>query len=285
MSRLSALVLGAILTFTLACSETPASAPLDTTTPNVEATGEALALAVRSTSPPSSAATPVPTPTASPTAMPTPSPTLSATSTPIATPTPAPPTATPVPVATPTPMPTPPPTPTSMPPTATPVPATPTPLPTPTPVNVSLGAGTHRVGVDIQPGVYAGKAGQEIFDSCYWARLSGVSGEFEDVIANDIAVGQFYVDVLPADRYIKTDCPITPIESWPEPASPLKDLDAGTYIVGRDIGPGTYRGVAGQDLLDSCYWARLSGLSGELGDLIANETEIGTFYVEGPPCR
>jgi hypothetical protein len=41
----------------------------------------------------------------------------------------------------------------------------------------------------------------------------------------------------------------------------------GTYIVGEDIAAGTYRA---QGSGDSCYWARLSGLSGELGDIIAN---------------
>ena len=51
------------------------------------------------------------------------------------------------------------------------------------------------------------------------------------------------------------------------------------YLVWRDIGPGTYRGEAGQGILDSCYYARLSGLSGDLDDLITNNSATGQFYV------
>lgn len=51
----------------------------------------------------------------------------------------------------------------------------------------------------------------------------------------------------------------------------------GTFLVGTDIQPGTYRGNAGSS--DLCYWARLSGLSGELGDIISNETASGPTVV------
>lgn len=40
----------------------------------------------------------------------------------------------------------------------------------------------------------------------------------------------------------------------------------GTYIVGSDIAPGTYRAPGG----DSCYWARLSGFDGTIDDILAN---------------
>jgi hypothetical protein len=40
----------------------------------------------------------------------------------------------------------------------------------------------------------------------------------------------------------------------------------GSYVVGTDIQPGTYRASGG----GSCYWERLSGFSGNFGDLIAN---------------
>ena len=69
---------------------------------------------------------------------------------------------------------------------------------------VGFGPGTYRVRSDIQPGTYAGKAGTNILDSCYWARLSGVSGASSDIIANDIAKGQFYVEVMDTDKYSKS---------------------------------------------------------------------------------
>lgn len=42
--------------------------------------------------------------------------------------------------------------------------------------------GTYRVGVDVEPGTYESS---EAGNSCYWARLSGLSGENSDIIAND----------------------------------------------------------------------------------------------------
>jgi len=40
----------------------------------------------------------------------------------------------------------------------------------------------------------------------------------------------------------------------------------GILVVGRDIHPGTWRGTA----VGSCYWARLSGFSGDLDDVLTN---------------
>ena len=50
---------------------------------------------------------------------------------------------------------------------------------------------------------------------------------------------------------------------------------SGTFIVGEDIEPGTYR----TDGTSYCYWERLSGLSGEFHDIITNEFSEGTSYV------
>ena len=152
-------------------------------------------------------------------------------------------------------------------------------LPRPTPES-SVGPGTLRVGEDIAPGIYAGRAGTDILDSCYWARLEGISGELDDTIANNNAIGQFYVEVLETDAYLEIDCEVTPLANWPVPNPRLVSLDPGMYIVGRDIDAGTYRGEAGEDILDSCYWARLSGVTGTIDDILANNNAIGQFYVE-----
>ena len=50
----------------------------------------------------------------------------------------------------------------------------------------------------------------------------------------------------------------------------------GTWIVGSDIAPGTYRTGASQD---SCYGARLSGFGGTLDELIANEIDDNSIIV------
>lgn len=156
--------------------------------------------------------------------------------------------------------------------------STPAPTAEPTP-RVGFGPGTYQVGSDIQSGVYAGKAGVGILDSCYWARLSGVSGDFSDLIANENAIGQFYVEVLNTDAFFEVSCEIVPIHAWPAPDMKSSNLDPGMYIVGRDINPGTYRGEAGTDVLDSCYWARLSGVSGDFSNLIANDNAVGQFFI------
>ena len=143
----------------------------------------------------------------------------------------------------------------------------------------AIDPGTHKVGTDIQPGVYAGRAGLDVFDSCNWTRLSGVSGEMSDVIAIEIEQGQFYVEILPSDKYFNVSCEITSLANWPTPDEPTAKIERGTHLVGRDIAPGTYTGKAGTDILDSCNWTRLSGVSGEMSDVIAIEIEQGQFYV------
>ena len=139
--------------------------------------------------------------------------------------------------------------------------ATATPEPAPEPKR-SLRAGMYQVGSDIQPGIYAGKAGTDIFGACYWARLSGASGDFSELTSNENAIGQFYVEIRPSDKYFEVACGITPLDDWPKPGKPLSEIEPGMYLVGRDINAGTYRGDAGTDVVSSCYWARLSGLSG-----------------------
>lgn len=51
-----------------------------------------------------------------------------------------------------------------------------------------------------------------------------------------------------------------------EPAAENDSFGNGTHVIGTDIEPGTYRS-SGSGM---CYWARLSGFGGELGDIIAN---------------
>lgn len=53
---------------------------------------------------------------------------------------------------------------------------------------------------------------------------------------------------------------------------------SGVYRVGEDIEPGTYRSDG-----DRCYWARLSGFSGTLGDILANDNVSGSAYVTIAP--
>jgi hypothetical protein len=66
----------------------------------------------------------------------------------------------------------------------------------------------------------------------------------------------------------------------PAPAGPATTFGRGTKTVGQDIAPGIYRGN-----LDGgfCYWARLKGFSGEIGDIITNSNTSDPEIVEIAP--
>ena len=141
--------------------------------------------------------------------------------------------------------------------------------------------GIHRVDIEIQSGIYVGQAGTGLLESCYWARLSNLSGT-DDILANDNANGLYYVEVLSSDRAFETECELQPIENISARGEFLTIVPTGTYLVGRDIGPGLYRGRAGTDLLQSCYWARLSNVSGR-DDILANDNAQGAYFIEVLP--
>lgn len=167
-------------------------------------------------------------------------------------------------------------------PTDTPQPTQTPPPPTETPDPNLLLPGTYIVGADIRPGFYTGSTGTDgLLDSCYWARLKDLSGSFDALIANDNANGLYYIEVLESDYALNSACPLRYLPALPAPASPFpQTIDPGTYLVGIDIQPGTYRGQAGADFSGSCYWARLNNVRGSLDALLANDNAVGQFYVQ-----
>ena len=157
--------------------------------------------------------------------------------------------------------------------------AVPDPVPTRTAGPVAtLPNGTYSVGTQIEPGRYAFYAS----GSCYWERLSGFTGGFEDINANDNVSGYFVVDILPGDAGFKLNChreggarKVTGYSDVGEVLTPSSSaVPSGVYRVGADITTGRYQ------LNGSCYWARLSGFSGEFSDIIANDNTDGPFIVE-----
>jgi hypothetical protein len=159
---------------------------------------------------------------------------------------------------------------------------TPTPRPSPTPeIEGLVSVGTHLIGVDIDPGIYVGLAGDNILESCYWARLSNLTGS-NDILANDNAVGLFYVEVLESDKALEVNCELLPMDKVPAREEILWSLTPGVYLVGRDIEAGTYRGQAGEDILESCYWARLRNVNGD-NDILANDNATGQYFIEVLP--
>jgi hypothetical protein len=138
-----------------------------------------------------------------------------------------------------------------------------------------FGDGIFLVGSDIQPGTYRADGTSD----CYWKRLSDLSGDLDAILANDNAVGQVYVEMLPTDVAFSTEgcgrwLPAT--ATGPDVSSGFGD---GAYLVGSDIQPGTYRADGTSD----CYWKRLSDLTGDLDAILANDNAVGQVYVEVLP--
>jgi hypothetical protein len=135
------------------------------------------------------------------------------------------------------------------------------------------GDGTWLVGDDVKPGVYVAVDPGE----CYWERVSGLSGDFEDLIANDNVTGQAVVQVKKSDEALSTNRCGGWVKINKIPRDPQNGIKGdGTWIVGKQIKPGTYRTTDAAD----CYWERTSGFSGEFDDLIANDNVNGQAVVE-----
>lgn len=185
------------------------------------------------------------------------------------------PTETRTPAPTATPRPTDPPT-ATRPPTSTPAPTnTATPRPptaTPEPFSYSFGDGTWVVGKDIAAGTYRQRTGA----GCYWQRSSGFGGTLGEILANANTVGPAIVTILPTDKgFTSTRCGRWTQDLSPVTSSPTASFSDGTYFVGKDIAPGTWRSSG----TDSCYWARLSGFTGAMGQILANANVKGQAVV------
>ncbi len=142
----------------------------------------------------------------------------------------------------------------------------PTPTPLPVVVRKSFGDGIHQVNIDIDPGVYYAEPSL----LCYFARLRGFSGEFDDIIANGTGEVRTLVSIKATDTgFESVGC-----GTWQEVletdrfAENPDQFGDGYYRVGIDINPGTYR--SRQDNAAGCYWERLSGFDGGFESIIAN---------------
>jgi hypothetical protein len=150
---------------------------------------------------------------------------------------------------------------------ASPTPAaSPSPAASPTPAGpaTTFGDGTYIVGTDIAPGTYRNSSSS---GGCYWERLSGFGGSFDEIIANGLATYRQVVTIKETDAgFSSNDC-----GTWSQDLSPITQsatapFGDGMYVVGVDIASGTWRNEGSS----GCYWARLSGFSGQFADIIAN---------------
>lgn len=131
----------------------------------------------------------------------------------------------------------------------------------------TFGDGDHIVGSDIRPGTYRIRDSASL---CYWERLSGFGGTLGEIIANGSGSGFFTVTIKKGDAgFSSSGCGTwtTDLSAVVPRRGPIDD--EGVFIVGTDVAPGTWRSSGGGGF--GCYAARLSGFSGALGDVIAND--------------
>lgn len=126
-----------------------------------------------------------------------------------------------------------------------------------------ISPGTWLVGREIEPGIYRSDGPIN-----YWARLSGLSGELDDILANDaFPASPVYVEIKASDHAFETKG----TGSWYKinrgtyTGNRSTSFSEGSYLVGKDIEPGLYRSANGFN-----YWARLNDFAGELSSIIAN---------------
>lgn len=130
----------------------------------------------------------------------------------------------------------------------------------------TFGIGTKIVGVDVPSGLFRSTNANTA--SCYWARLSGFGGTLAEILANSINGGPSVVAIEASDRgFESASCATWSQVMGAVTASQTANFDAGTFIVGTDIAPGTWRSNGSGT---GCYWARQKSFSGKISDVIAN---------------
>ena len=125
--------------------------------------------------------------------------------------------------------------------------------------------GTYVVGTEVKAGTYRALGG---FGTCYWERLNGFGGTFDEIIANGLADGPTIVTIAKSDKgFSNNDCGFWSDDLSAITASKTAPFDDGEYFVGVDVAAGTWR-ASGTG--ETCYWERLSGFGGTSNQIIAN---------------
>ena len=75
------------------------------------------------------------------------------------------------------------------------------------PANDKFSDGVWRIGSDIKPGIYRTipPEGALGLTNCYWARLSGLSGDFDDIISNENTDSPTQVEIMESDIAFKAN--------------------------------------------------------------------------------
>ncbi len=133
----------------------------------------------------------------------------------------------------------------------------------------SFGDGQHVVGTDIEPGTYRSSASTTTSNSCFWNRLSGF-GEMGNSITARLVNNQTVVTIVDSDAgFFSQNCGTWSPADSAVTASLTDPFSGGTFIVGTDIAAGPWR----HDAPGQCFWQRLSGFSGDLDEIITEQSD------------
>ena len=129
--------------------------------------------------------------------------------------------------------------------------------------SAEISAGTYVVGSEIEPGFYR--------VSRYWSRLDAN----QDIIDNDLVSGDGWslVEIMSSDKYIKFSGVAYALDDMPVLDPIAERFTEGTYLVGVDIQPGTYRVNAQGSSM--AYGARLACNR----DILDNELNSGSVIL------
>lgn len=113
---------------------------------------------------------------------------------------------------------------------------------------------------------------------------SGEADESKTTATTAVATAQAVVEESPAQAAPQTPAEATEPAQAAEPVKPAPAKPKvvyfggdGTYVVGDDIRPGTYKTKGSEGF--GCYWARLKDTDGDFGSIIANGNTEGPTTV------
>lgn len=115
--------------------------------------------------------------------------------------------------------------------------------------------------------------------------VGGVTYEFRVAAGNPIGVGGFattpsitigWVGTTTTTTVAGATTTTTIVQTTTTTQGQRTTFGNGTFRVGADVAPGLYQSSTS----GSCYWERMSGFSGSLSDILANENVTGRAIVE-----
>ncbi len=134
------------------------------------------------------------------------------------------------------------------------------------PALAAFGEGIWVVRSEVPAGTYRNS---DSSGGCYWARLNGFGGTLDDVITNEFTFVIDIVSIESGDAGIESDgCGTWSNDLSRRTSSPTAAFGGGAFQVGSEIAAGMWRN---DDSSGGCYWERVSGWSGSIADIIANE--------------